>query len=505
MAPRQVAKLPIQEMPRLVHELQVYQAELEMQNDELHRIQEELEISRERFVELFDFAPIGYIMLGEDGKIREANLTVAKLLEWNRSELMNLSFERFICPESQDVFYLHRRQVFESNGKQNCRLMLRKPGGGAFAAELESIAVGERSGGIQCFLIALRDITDRELADRALRESEQSLAEFFEDAPVGLIWVDPGGRVLRINRAQLEFLERSRDGVLGSSVADLFVDPEVATDMLLRLAEEKPLKECRARLRCGGGRVKHVLIDANGLWVDGQLVHSRWFVRDITLRVELEHEILAISDREKERLGQDLHDDLCQQLSGIEFLTHTLAQNLSEGTCSGAAEAREIGELIRAMIDRTRELAHGLSPLVITDDALMNGLAELASRTSKHFNVRCVFTCDEPVLIDNPEVSVHLYRIAQEAVTNSVKHGGSRTIQITLSLCSSHLVLSVRDDGVGFSERDRSRDGMGLRVMQYRAEAICGSFSVHRLSHGGIEVVCRLKSNYLEKNKQTNP
>jgi PAS domain S-box-containing protein len=253
MAPRQVAKLPIQEMPRLVHELQVYQAELEMQNDELHRIQEELEISRERFVELFDFAPIGYVMLGEDGKIREANLTAAKLLEWNRSELMNLSFERFICPESQDVFYLHRRQVFESNGKQNCRLMLRKPGGGAFAAELESIAVGERSGGIQCFLIALRDITDRELADRALRESEQSLAEFFEDAPVGLIWVDPGGRVLRINRAQLEILERSREGVLGSSVADLFVDPEVATDMLLRLAEEKPLKQCRARLRCGGG------------------------------------------------------------------------------------------------------------------------------------------------------------------------------------------------------------------------------------------------------------
>ena len=210
--------------------------------------------------------------------------------------------------------------------------------------------------------------------------------------------------------------------------------------------------------------------------------------RDITERKELETEILAISEREQRRIGQDLHDDLCQQLVGIEFLSKALEHQLKASP--QASQASEIAQLIREAIDHTRLLARGLAPILLEVEGLMEALRSLAARTSHFFGVECSFRCPTPALIHEVTVSTYLYRIAQEAITNAIKHGKAKTIEIRLLVTSDSLGLAVQDDGAGFSERDRSSSGMGLRIMQYRADLIGGHFLIETGEGAGTTVIC---------------
>ena len=286
----------------------------------------------------------------------------------------------------------------------------------------------------------MRDMTGQKQAVEALRHSEHNLSEFFEKSPLGLMWVGPRGQILRINQAQLELLDRPAKEVLGRRVGEFHVDSEIAENFIERLGAGETLQNHRARLRQPSGSIKHVLIDANGLWKNGALVHSRWFVRDITRRIELEREILSIAEHEQQRIGQDLHDDLGQQLAGIEFLAQTLARHLATQSRTGVAQAREIAAITRRTMVRTRELARGLSPIGLESNGLMNGLRELAARTGRLFDADCRFRCRSQVPVHDHTVAIHLYRIAQEAVSNAIRHGKARRIDIGLALNRDRIV-----------------------------------------------------------------
>jgi PAS domain S-box-containing protein len=210
-------------------------------------------------------------------------------------------------------------------------------------------------------------------------------------------------------------------------------------------------------------------------------------VQDITERKELEAEVLAISEREQHRLGQDLHDDLCQQLVGIEFLSKALQRQLNAQP--EATKAGEIAHLIRAAIAYTRQLAKGLAPLELQAEGLMHGLQTMAARTTELFGVQCSFRCPSVVLVRDLTVGTHLYRIAQEAVTNSIKHGKATRIEIELTTNPQGGVLTVRDNGNGISETYGST-GMGLRIMNYRADMIGGTVSIRKDCSAGTIMVC---------------
>jgi PAS domain S-box-containing protein len=213
-------------------------------------------------------------------------------------------------------------------------------------------------------------------------------------------------------------------------------------------------------------------------------------VRDVTAQKELEREILETSEREQRRIGQDLHDDLCQQLVGIEMLSKALERQLKEE--SHAGQAREIAEFIRAAIDHTRVLARGLSPFDLEADGLMKGLKVLAQRTSDLFRVECIFECPGPILIHDSTVGTNLYRIAQEGVTNSIKHGKARKIEIALKAEGDMAVLQVKDNGAGFTHVPKESKGMGLRIMQHRADTIGGTFAIEAEPAGGASLCCRV-------------
>jgi PAS domain S-box-containing protein len=220
----------------------------------------------------------------------------------------------------------------------------------------------------------------------------------------------------------------------------------------------------------------------------GGIYRIAGIARDITENKELEKELLAISEREQRRMGQDLHDDLCQQLVGIEFLSKALQQQLKAQP--QADKAGEIARLIRAAIAYTRQLARGVVPLELEAEGLMRGLQALATRTAEVFQVQCTFQCPSPVLVQDPTVGTHLYRIAQEAVANSVKHGKATRVGIELAATPEGGVLTVKDNGLGFAGETHLSRGMGLRIMRYRADVIGGTFSIQRKPSAGTTIVC---------------
>jgi PAS domain S-box-containing protein len=209
-------------------------------------------------------------------------------------------------------------------------------------------------------------------------------------------------------------------------------------------------------------------------------------------RRELEEELLNISSREQRRIGQDLHDGLCQQLIGIEFRNSVLVQQL-QNAAAAQAEAAKIGESIRDVTRQARALARGLSPVQIETNGLMAALDSLTTSTAKLFCLACSFECPRPVLVENPAISTHLYRIAQEAIGNAIKHAQATSIAVSLKQSDGEITLTIRDNGHGFRNGRRVIEGMGLRIMEYRAEMIGAMLRVDSTVGKGTTVACRLK------------
>src|SRR5688572_2787496 len=213
---------------------------------------------------------------------------------------------------------------------------------------------------------------------------------------------------------------------------------------------------------------------------------------DITLRkqqeqerVALEKQILEISERERRRIGQDLHDGLGQHLAGMELMMQALEQDVASVSKAGGAKIGKISEYLREAIRQSKALARGLSPVESQTNGLMSALEELATNVSAMFRVDCTFRCPSPVLVSNNAAATHLFRIAQEATTNAVKHGQARRIEIELRHEARQLLVSVRDNGKGFDANTQRSEGMGLSGMSYRARMIGALFTVEPAKGGG--------------------
>jgi two-component system sensor kinase FixL len=218
--------------------------------------------------------------------------------------------------------------------------------------------------------------------------------------------------------------------------------------------------------------------------------------RDITDRKRFEREILDVVDREKERLGRELHDGLCQTLAGISALSATLARKLArqgattDDQTAAADAAAEIAQLLNEAIGEARDMARGLGAVGLSEGGLETALETLALDVRHLFRASCTFACDRPLGRLDREAERHLFRIAQEAVNNAVAHGKARRIEIRLGAQGGEGLLTVLDNGVGMPESLRPPDGTGLHNMAYRARLIGGRIEVRRQSQGGTTVLC---------------
>jgi signal transduction histidine kinase len=217
---------------------------------------------------------------------------------------------------------------------------------------------------------------------------------------------------------------------------------------------------------------------------------------DIAHRERLEKEVLNISEREQRRIGQDLHDGVCQHLTGISLFSRSLQQKL-DGKFPGAArEAERITELINDGIEQTRRVTRGLHPVPEDASGLVLALRELSEKVRESTKLPCTFDSPELMPVPDQNAATHLYRIAQEAVQNALRHSGAKSLAIALASNEDAIQLTVRDDGRGIPE-DASGKGLGLEIMSYRARSIGATLEIRRAEPTGTIISCTLPRNSL--------
>ena len=218
---------------------------------------------------------------------------------------------------------------------------------------------------------------------------------------------------------------------------------------------------------------------------------TRALESEISSRKRLEAEIACVAEREQRRLGQELHDGLGQQMAGIGYMISALLVKLGKVPPSVAKEAERLQRLITESVESARTLAKGFYPVELERHGLHLALQEIARGTEQSYAVSCLVESDEPSCADlKDQLAVQLFRIAQEAVHNVVKHAQARNIAIKLASSNSDIVLTVKDDGIGFPVNSDEKAGMGLQIMQYRAQMIGGRMDFRNDPHGGAVITC---------------
>jgi signal transduction histidine kinase len=214
-------------------------------------------------------------------------------------------------------------------------------------------------------------------------------------------------------------------------------------------------------------------------------------VEDLRRLRELERDVVAASEREQHRIGADLHDGLCQYLAGIACVTRGLHDDLSKQCPPLAGTAAELHELLKDAVVQARNIARGITPVHMGEAGLVFALDELAMNTRKLHEIDCTIEAEGEISVPDQEVATHLYRIAQEALSNAVRHGHATEISIRLSIDEGDIVLAIHDNGIGLQPDDASSAGMGLRSMRYRAGVMNGSIDISASPDGGTSVSCR--------------
>jgi PAS domain S-box-containing protein len=218
---------------------------------------------------------------------------------------------------------------------------------------------------------------------------------------------------------------------------------------------------------------------------------NRKLQAEIERRLKLEQEILQISEREQRRIGQDLHDTLCQELTAAAFFLKSTAKELGPTHQKELAALTEAAQIVNANVGLARDLARGLHPVELSAAGLRDALSELAYRIDQ--NVPCRFHCPRPVRVHDETLALNLYRIAQEAAANAVQHAKPKEITISLTRDRQGIILTVRDNGKGMAITPR-HERLGLHIMKYRADAVGGSLTVDSKPNNGTTISCRVPS-----------
>jgi len=292
--------MPAEDVNRLVHELEVHQIELEMQNEELRQARLDLEAARDKFVDLYDFAPVGYFSMSDRGLILSANLTAATMLGMERGKLAGRRFSQFINKDDQDVFYLHRQKLFKTKTKQVCELKISKKDGTEIYAQLDSSPVKDAAGNCSAIRSSLSDITERKQAEQALTVSKLELESIVKTVPDIIYRLDPHGRITYVSDSVKRYGYQA-DELIGTKVMEL-VYPEDQAKTVHKIKERRTgarsTKSFETRLITKNQTAvsfEVFIISAEGLYSPAKLglgafLGTQGIARDITARKQAEEE-----------------------------------------------------------------------------------------------------------------------------------------------------------------------------------------------------------------------
>ena len=345
----------------------------------------------------------------------------------------------------------------------------------------------------------ITDITEVKQVEEALKSVYEFNENLIATAQNIILVLDPEGRVERFNPA---FEKLSGWKVDEAECCDWF-------ETFLPERDRKRLRHVFAKAILGEatiGNVNPVLTktgeereiewyDALLEDSDGKTIGLLCTGTDVTDRRLLEQEVINASEEERQRIAQDLHDDLGSHLTGIDFRVKALINTLSKGGYEKEVDSiRAVQNLVQDAIRKTKSISKGLNAVGGHPEDLVNALTEMVERVRSGSSMRCQFRCPKPVLVHDPIRASHLYRIAQEAVNNAVKYSEGTEVTVSLAESGGQISLGVIDNGTGFDRLELESQGLGLHIMNYRASAIGGLLTISRRKYGGTKVVCNLPS-----------
>jgi PAS domain S-box-containing protein len=378
-------------------------------------------------------------------------------------------------------------QAFERHTEVRREFRLRSHDGGyrVYAAVARPVfdAANQPSG----LVGVTQDVTARHESEARLRRSDELLRTTTANTADTLLLVDPELKVRFINRGACGM---SIEAIVGRELAVLL--PDAARETVINklhqvLATAEPATY-EYEVRANSAETEYfenraVLVRDDGIGTGISIT-----MRNITERRRLEQEILDVSSRERQSIGRDLHDGLGQELTGVALMLRGLATRIQRQFPESTPQVNEIVVLVNQSIDTARALARGLLPVNTDSGGLSRALQTLADRSRDVYGFKADFqsdVADESTL--NETTASHLYRIAQEALTNAARHGRASAVVISLTVAKAKFSLQITDDGVGIKEEKGSATGMGLKIMKYRASRIGATFEIASNSpHGTV-------------------
>ena len=338
------------------------------------------------------------------------------------------------------------------------------------------------------------DALNEELAIAALRESEAKMRAILNATHDAIVTTDRKGTILAINPATIDMFGYPAEELIGRN-ASLFMPPSHRHDYQEHLPQPRVRKLSRL-LRIGGevrGRRKDGSTFPLELTVKPTESHDHYIgiMRDISHRRDLEQQAINAVMNERLNTANDLHDGIGSMLTAIHLRTDLLAKEIATSCPGEVAEMRELSGLIKQTLEHVRTIAHGLRAVGDHPDDLSKSLAELVKQSRKASALKCGFHHPKPVPLSDPIAANHLFRIAQEAITNAIKYCNGSHIGVSLSRNERELVLSITDDGKGINPED-GRCGAGMTIMEYRCNAIGGILDVSPRHPRGTRVTCRV-------------
>jgi PAS domain S-box-containing protein len=407
-------------------------------------------------------------------------------------EINRLGWRQFFLP-ADHAGAVRRRQRVRSGERTEMEMRLKTLDGAIRWVHLANQPIIAADGSISRYIGVVHDITDRKADEEVLRTQALAIEVMHE----GVVLSDSAGIIRMTNPAFDRIFRRKARELVGRHLDQIPCDPPLHRH-IAEFADE-------TSARSGAPLVSELTVHGDDEGGDGALFveaaitslvlggERYWLtmLQDATARRQLEREVLEVSNREQQRIGNDLHDGLGQELTGIALLLRGLENRAARAPPSLSPPIEEVALLVNDAIFTTRALARGLSPVTFDRGGLAFALEELARRLSAmfHINVRCEadHALERRITSAN---ALHLYRIAQEAVTNAAQHGRADNVEITLRQDGDRGLLRIEDNGTGFSPALDQSKGLGLRIMHYRTQMMAGSLRIEPLRPQGTIVSC---------------
>jgi PAS domain S-box-containing protein len=343
-----------------------------------------------------------------------------------------------------------------------------------------------------------------EISDDQLNLPEKIFRDMIQSSPDAIfIYVDE--EIIFINNAGIKLLRASsEEDIVGKSIGD-FIPAERQKSSKNSIDYIVSNKKCcvstEDKLLTMDGEILDIEISSSYINLNNKN-GIQVFIRDITKRKQLEREIILISERIRQQVSRDLHDDLNPHLNGIEALTQVLYKKKKKNQIKEADEAEKISALINKAITKIHRLEQGLCPVDLESLGIQTPLMNLIKLVRSLYGIECKFTYDESIIIEDMTLATNLYYIAQEAIINAARHSGGSLITIILKQINNILLLSIKDNGHGISKEKKSDSdkvgGMGLKIMKYRAEIIDGVFSIQKNKPSGTIISVNIPISILK-------